>query len=1144
MQEPEGEETVNQPLAQREEFRKASCSVAVPGYRLERCLGSGSFGEVWLAVQERTGQQVALKLMRSGAGMRVDAFRRELEKMRTLAEHPFVLTILDADLDTDTPFLVTPYLRGGSLDRLSEPPDLAQVTVWIEQIAEALNYTHDKFILHCDLKPSNVLLDEEGRVRLADFGQAVYADHQEVRWGTLGYMPPEQAELGSESPGSSPNRRWDVFGFGATAYFLLTRTRPRLTENDEKSLKETPTVGERMELYREFLQSRPLRKVRDLNPTVDQELAALVESCLDIDPEKRPTGMAEVVEDLRRRRERLPLLCRRPWSGTYLVSRALRRPRWQLASLLCVALLVIVGLTLVNQERMRLANEQMRDRLFLSETQRGRTAAVSGDLTSAYLFWASALQYRPDHAGLRLMLERMPFRLQSVLPASGPLQLEISPDNQRILVGNFESATLWRRHQDGFTQEGSWDRLEVENRFGGPRSHRGGTPVFWSEDGSHFAVSFCPSAPISLFGAGFGQEISTGLPPAGYEQVRFTQDLSKVLLTGFGQASVSRSGDLGRPVLIHEGSGEPAALSPDGTLAATSQGSLLEIWNIESGQVVTRIEQGEEIKVVTFSPDGSLLAVGSETPSEWGGAEQRTAGRARIWDLNGREKCPALGHGTPVYSLAFSEDGSQLATGSREAAQVWNVEGGQPRTPPLPLPDSAEGLQFDPTGRRLFVRSGKQVLVWATLGKSLLGALQDDEDVTSFTLSSDGTWLAVGSRFRVGVWSIEQQSRTWSSPDLYDLVLSEDGREVIAYNRNKCQIWDLASGKIKKTLNQGTGWRSLATDGGTLSGENHDEIYDLSTASRRKLSAPSPTLEGAKWDRTQTRLLVAGETSLSLWDIPGDRLVAELPLLSNSSDNGMWNGLMARAQFSQDGSRLAIWSSSKVLVFDTMTGRLMGPEIPGDDLGWGLDFSPDGKRIAISRTNQADLEAVAPENEMEIWDIASGKRSQSFAIDRPALLVRFSPDGHRLAICDLETDSHLRVWDLDSETPLTRPLTQERGQVASIIFHPKYDWVATRVVGSQKGLSGVVVWDIQTGIPLLHLTCTGNPTNVHFTPDGEWMVYGADDGIHLVDLRVDLQRPWEDLQEATQRSVRATLDEGYGLRFHDVSRTPEPIVQR
>ncbi|MEW6284174.1 MAG: serine/threonine-protein kinase, partial [Candidatus Eremiobacterota bacterium] len=284
-----------------------------------------------------------------------------------------------------------PLLRRGSLARLGGTPSVPEAVTWFRELAGALRFAHGKGVLHCDLKPSNILIDEEGHLRLVDFGQSRRSGEASAL-GTLGYMPPEQAAPGSESPGSTPNVGWDLYALGATVYWLLTGQVPRLSARDQEELSGRSSLSE----YRQRLTANPLIPVRRLNPAVDGELAAILEACLELDPARRPESAGQVLLDLAARERHEPLLCRRPWSAGYRAGLLLRKGtvRLALASLLVLASLLGYHVVEIGQ-RNRQLQEQMKDlRLksaHLSLTQ-GLMEAEAGHRDRARASWERALK--------------------------------------------------------------------------------------------------------------------------------------------------------------------------------------------------------------------------------------------------------------------------------------------------------------------------------------------------------------------------------------------------------------------------------------------------------------------------------------------------------------------------------------------------------------------------------------------------------------------------------------------------------------------------------------------------------------------------------------------------------------------------------
>ncbi len=310
----------------------ASTPWSLPGYTLEVQLGAGAFGEVWAGVQQGSGQQVAVKLFHHRS-FDVSILAREVERLRELGRHPHVVTLLDARLAEAPRFLVMPRLEGSLANCGAAAP--RQVVEWLKQAAAAIEFCHRKGVLHCDIKPANMLLDSEGRLLLCDFGQAISTGEKTVTLGSLGYMAPEHINWVLHREGT-PDISWDVYALGATAYMLLGGRLPRL--NTERLTTATGTAAkQRLELSAEMLASERLVPLRTLNPHVDRDLAAIVEKCLSLAPANRMPSAGALLEELNRREHRLPVKSRR-FNPFYVAKRWIRRNR-----LLCSVLVAIIG---------------------------------------------------------------------------------------------------------------------------------------------------------------------------------------------------------------------------------------------------------------------------------------------------------------------------------------------------------------------------------------------------------------------------------------------------------------------------------------------------------------------------------------------------------------------------------------------------------------------------------------------------------------------------------------------------------------------------------------------------------------------------------------------------------------------------------
>lgn len=215
-------------------------------YRLTRRLGSGGVGVVYEAMHEITGREVAVKLVSPSAAHTDDMLERFAREARTASTitHPNVVAVLDAGvLEDRTPFLVMELLRGEVLAELAHregalsPVRAAQI---IGEAADALGALHAAGIVHRDVKTENLFIEADGRVKLLDFGLAVFRDRstadkltrEGVISGTPHYMPPEVFE------GGTPDVAWDVYALATVAFELLTGELPFDHANPLKMLVE------------------------------------------------------------------------------------------------------------------------------------------------------------------------------------------------------------------------------------------------------------------------------------------------------------------------------------------------------------------------------------------------------------------------------------------------------------------------------------------------------------------------------------------------------------------------------------------------------------------------------------------------------------------------------------------------------------------------------------------------------------------------------------------------------------------------------------------------------------------------------------------------------------------------------------------
>jgi hypothetical protein len=242
------------------------------GYELHAQLGEGDFGAVYRAYQTSVGREVAVKVIRPEYANRpvfVRRFEAEAQFVAQL-EHPHIVTLYDYWRDPDGAFLVMPLLSGGSLaDALRRGPwNLGPALRLLEQVGGALSYAHRNGIVHRDVKPGNVLLDEEGNAYLSDFGIAsrVTDEVGGLLTSSLAYLAPEELRGEPLTPSS------DIFALGVLVLELLTGVRPA---------------------------GRELPVLTDVRPDLPAELDEVVARATDDDPARRYDRVEDLLRALR-----------------------------------------------------------------------------------------------------------------------------------------------------------------------------------------------------------------------------------------------------------------------------------------------------------------------------------------------------------------------------------------------------------------------------------------------------------------------------------------------------------------------------------------------------------------------------------------------------------------------------------------------------------------------------------------------------------------------------------------------------------------------------------------------------------------------------------------------------------------------------
>jgi serine/threonine protein kinase/Tfp pilus assembly protein PilF len=365
---------------------------SIEGYRILGVLGQGGMGIVYRAVQSKLSRTVALKVLPAVVGAAnpaaVSRFRREATAAARL-HHTNIIPIYDfgecadayyyaMELITGRPLnevigslarrdvsgaspmalahLLASLTRDGSptpspyVPRSANPtpasgvaplagvrPYFAQVARWMADVADALHYAHGEGIIHRDIKPANLILSDDGRIMIADFGLAKSADDASMTMtgtvvGTLRYTSPEQTMAGR----APVDHRTDLYSLGATMYELLT-FQPAFPGDNDKAI-----LG--------AILSRDPPRMRRLMPALPAELETICMKLLEKSPAARYATAGAAAEDLRRFLNDLPIAAKRPGPVARMHKFA-RRHKAAVAAVTAVVLLVATTLVLIAENR-------------------------------------------------------------------------------------------------------------------------------------------------------------------------------------------------------------------------------------------------------------------------------------------------------------------------------------------------------------------------------------------------------------------------------------------------------------------------------------------------------------------------------------------------------------------------------------------------------------------------------------------------------------------------------------------------------------------------------------------------------------------------------------------------------------------------
>ncbi|MBN1337386.1 MAG: protein kinase [Deltaproteobacteria bacterium] len=922
-------------------------------YVIERTLGGGAMSEAWLARHRSLRDLRVFKFCFDAE--RVRSMRREVALFRVLQQrvgaHPHIVRLHDVHLDTPPYYLVTDYSEGRDLLEWWEACEgqvpLDACLEIVAQVAEALQAAHDAGVLHRDVKPANILVEDHAdgvHARLLDFGvgqvmsEEVLAGLTQTETsfktlvqggssshsGTLMYMAPEVIA----GKGASP--RSDVYSLGVVLWQILAGDPRRPLPPDwERSIQD---------------------------PLLRDDLS----QCLAGEPAERFSGAGQLGRNLR-------ALPQRRAEAERAERATFRRAALRiglLATLSVVAFGAIAAFAWWNAQEAEQAHGIAQLQARQERTQRIRTAVEAGqeemdrgDLMAALPWFALGLQLVQGDAAAewdaRVRLESVLGQIPSLAFVAPTVKeneyttVALAPDGERLVTADYGSG--------GLTLFDTRTATELAHREDGIQ---GSVPV-WSMDGRSLLV-LGDSERIVLDGSTLAprtERMATApRRPYSYwlafERRRPGSDVAERLDAGTTTWFDVHTGIPVPPPIGPRSNRWLANLSANGRTALFRDGRRVLAVDVASGQVLLDLAEPRQNPEMDLDPTGAWLL-------RW--TDDRNT---RILEpLRGQASAArTLAHAGLVYSTRWSDDGMRIATASRDrTARVWDVETGRLAAPPLHHLDQVFDVSFGPGGRLATTERAGIVRIWQSKRSDpspirwVAGVDAEGERIVA--VQSDGSLgcltragLPCGRAFQPPAGTRIFRASVDSSIRWARVVLRATqgaflgGGELVVDTSTGQVAWDEA-GSFEF-------WPDWGPDGrlAVLTLEGRVITWQAENGPR---TLPGLTaVKGLDWRHDGKALAAAGE-SMAVWDVTRGSVSWALP------------GPCRAPAWSPDDARLAVGCGTDVHQLDGDTGVPIGPDlrhpVPVERIAW----SADGSRLA---TSTAD-------GYLRLWDARTGMAS-------------------------------------------------------------------------------------------------------------------------------------------------------------------------
>ncbi|MEO1009283.1 MAG: serine/threonine-protein kinase [Planctomycetota bacterium] len=319
----------------------------IAGFTLEEQLGSGSYGVVYRATQRWPVREVALKLVPSGPHQDQATFEHEIDVLAGL-DHPGIARVFTAGsvviAGTACFYAAIELVRGSIITEVAATRSLREQLALLASVCDALQHAHDRGVMHCDIKPSNIMVSDDGVARLLDFGIARLQGRSSEGScsGTPAYISPELLTARAE-----PTPASEVFAIGVVIHEVLAGRLPWAV-NDRSLLAAVRRATQAPEL--------------SLAESLPADVRHLLRRCLADNPGERYAHVADVAEDLRRVGALRPVQARRQTvayrSSKFIQRRPWTTGAWTVACLVLASLVLLAAIATTNAGRQRLAAQQ------------------------------------------------------------------------------------------------------------------------------------------------------------------------------------------------------------------------------------------------------------------------------------------------------------------------------------------------------------------------------------------------------------------------------------------------------------------------------------------------------------------------------------------------------------------------------------------------------------------------------------------------------------------------------------------------------------------------------------------------------------------------------------------------------------------